>query len=79
MRVDGSPAKFDRLLAVLRETIPAQANMVASKLSDFQYCHSLLQHEMEMQRGVVYYLDSQEADDARLNWAIHLIETANID
>lgn len=56
---------------MLRETIPAQAGRIAETLSDFQYCHSLLQNELEMQKGIIYLLDSQQAQQASLQWDVH--------
>ncbi|KIP11882.1 hypothetical protein PHLGIDRAFT_418251 [Phlebiopsis gigantea 11061_1 CR5-6] len=74
----GSATSSEQLLAMLRETIPAQADQVAQRLSDFQYCNLLLQREMEMQKGVVYRLDRQEAEHARLRWEIHNIAMENL-
>lgn len=68
---NGSATSFEKLLAMLRETIPAQAGRIAGRLSDFQYCNSLLQNELEMQKGAIYLLDRQEAENASLQWDIH--------
>ncbi|KIP11877.1 hypothetical protein PHLGIDRAFT_33161 [Phlebiopsis gigantea 11061_1 CR5-6] len=68
---NGSATSFEKLYAMLRETIPAQAGRTAGSLSDFQYCHSLLQNELEMQKGAIYSLNRQEAENASLQWDIH--------
>lgn len=67
----GSATSFDRVLNLLRETIPAQADHVAQRLGDFQYCHQLLRAELEMRKGSLLSLNRDEAENARFQWDIH--------
>ena len=56
---------------MLSETIPAQAERVSQRLSDFQYCHQLLQAELEIRKGDLLSLNNIEAKQARIQWDIH--------
>lgn len=75
---DNSTPCPERLLALLRDIIPAQAERVAQGLSNFQYCNLLLQRELELQKGQIIRLDRQQARHALLQWEIHNIGMDNI-
>ena len=67
----------------IRATLPDIKARISQSLAKFQYCHQLVQMELEMQQGTLLSLSRDEAERARAMWGVHntgmeLISTSKI-